>query len=98
MATTFGAETDSAATTRPSAPRTGAATQLMDASWPRGRRPEGAGHVGLRAADSPVEGRHTGEAARPGGQEDDHGLAERDDVHDVHPVRGDWSVHDVRAV
>ncbi len=34
MTTTFGAETDIAATTRPSAPRMGAATQLMDSSWP----------------------------------------------------------------
>lgn len=34
MTTTFGAETDIAATTRPSAPRIGAATQLMDSSWP----------------------------------------------------------------
>lgn len=34
MTTTFGAETDIAATTLPSAPRIGAATQLMDSSWP----------------------------------------------------------------
>lgn len=34
MTTTFGADTDMAATTRPSAPRMGAPMQLMDSSWP----------------------------------------------------------------
>ncbi len=45
---------------------------------PRGR--EDARHVGLGAADPPVEGGHVGEPPRPGGQERDHGLAERDHV------------------
>ncbi|GDY56186.1 hypothetical protein SVIO_068090 [Streptomyces violaceusniger] len=34
LTTTFGADTEQAATTRPSAPRMGAPTQLIDSSWP----------------------------------------------------------------
>lgn len=48
-------------------------------------------HVRLRPADRPVEGRHVGEPARTRGQERDHGLAERDDVHDV------GGIHDGRS-
>lgn len=58
---------------------------------------EGAGHVGLGAADGTLEGRYVGEAARPGGQEGDHGLAERDDVHDVVGVAGSRAGHDRRG-
>ncbi|CAM5359655.1 hypothetical protein STENM36S_02254 [Streptomyces tendae] len=44
---------------------------------------EHAGQVGLGTADGPVEGGNVGEAPGAGGKEGDHGLAERDDVHDV---------------
>ncbi len=56
-----------------------------------------AGDVGLRAADRPLERRHVGEAPRPRGQERDHGLAERDDVHDVGGVAGSGEGHDGRS-
>lgn len=50
-----------------------------------------AGHVGLRAADRPVEGRHVREAARAGREERDHGLAEGDDIHGGRGGRGGGS-------
>ncbi|CAM5494040.1 hypothetical protein SALBM311S_11423 [Streptomyces alboniger] len=54
-------------------------------------------HVRLRAPDPPVEGGNIGEAARPGGKEGDHGLAERDDVHDVGGVARSAGGHDRRS-
>lgn len=61
------------------------------------RRGQYAGHVGLGAADGTLEGGDVGEAARAGGQEGDHGLAERDDVHDVGGVAGSVGGHACRV-
>lgn len=47
---------------------------------------EHAGHVRLGAADAPLERRHVGEPSGAGGQEGDHGLAER---HHVDAARAD---------
>lgn len=58
-------------------------------------RGEHARHVGLGSADPPFERRHVGEAPGPGGQERDHGLAERDDIHDVRGVDRSVGGHDV---
>lgn len=65
-----------------------------DPADPPHRMPGGsqsARDVRLRAPDRPVEGRHVGEATGTTGQERDHGLAERDDVHGV------VGIHDGRS-